>query len=741
MKFIKILLSLCVGASLAVLLPACSEKKLPEVSDEVIGTANVAPRGFVLANSMEKYGANLCLNDGDAGTVFDSGALEDDGSFFIDLKTAYDVTGVRLVAAAGAEELFPAACEVQYSEDGRNYVTLAAWKDGEKADGCAEISVKKTRTRYIRVVISDVPTDSNGVRRYALSEVEVLANITAKNNIDLYQDSMWIYTDTNASLCVNGYRVANAENPQYSYFSGNPSVVGIDENGCLIPVAAGDADVYVYDGKNLAACRVRVIDDSGTSFRISAFYHSDFAYADRIAECVDYVKNAGITFLEDTRTYDRNGNQICDYMMYLCAERDIFYSVCDPNRHLTAHLNLLPNGGFPSWKEYISDFCAVSGTAGIRNRYLSFDYYCFTKDGGFAEEAFGNLYSVNRTGLQYNFDTGYYMQGFGNSSTLRVPSYTDLIYNASLCVAYGVKNCKWFVFLTPLSEDYVTGIIGRDYLPSVMYDGVCTVNKRLLEYGRILGKSDAIEVYHTKAVSGTPALPENFVLYPKKADDAIWTLYRSYEDGRQYVTVVNKNLEAEHSFTMYTANDLKSLEVYRNGGWETVEIKNGRITETIAAGELALFRLPESYTAVREEEKTKNLALGCPVYVTTSAYNFWNPSDTAAYMLTDGKTDEGGYLAAESALYTGNPVLTLDLGSPQEIGGIGLYAMAGKEEFGKIKIAGSADGTEWIDICDIGDIRTAGKKVTFDTVSVRFLRLTFGTRNAALGEIEVYAGK
>lgn len=767
---------------------------VPNVSDEIVGNANVALRGFVMANALKDSGTNLYLNDGKTDAVFDSGALEGDGSFFIDLGTAYTVTAVRLHAAKGMEGLLPTAYEVQLSQDGKNYTTVATEKQASTADGILTVSFKAGAARYVRVVMTGVPTDADGVRHYALAEAEVMANITAKNNIDLYQDDMWIYLDTKAALRVDGYRVADAENPHYRYVSDDTGVVRVDENGNLEPVSAGDATVYVYDGKNLAACRVRVIDDSGTSFRISAFYHSNFIYPEYMAECLDYMKQANIGYLEETRTYDRNGNQVCDYMMFLCAERDIFYSVCDPihedtlcnaknedvvldiikkyenragfgglyltdepheesnsyaniakiiqnyNRHLTAHLNLLPDGGFPSWQEYIRDYCAVAGTPGIRNRYLSYDNYCFLEGGGFNYGVYQTLYDMRKVGLMYNFDTGYYMQAMAIPGAYRVSSDTELRYNASMGVAYGMKNFKWFVYLTPL-EGFTTGIIGPDFKPSSMYDGICTVNRRIAEIGLILGKSDAIEVYHTKAVYNNPALPDSFVLTQDSTYDAIFTLYRSYEDGQQYVVVTNKNYKpnGKCTFSLHAAADLASLEVYRDGKWETVSMQDGKFTEVIAAGDFALFRLPKGYDAAQKTEQSENLALNCPVYASTSSYDFWSASENAAYMLTDGVTDRGGYMAANSNFYRESPVLTLDLGSVRNFSRINLYGLPNnvKKTAKNIRIAYSVDGVNWTELSEVSEVGDK-KEITFDAIDARYVRLTLGTKRAGLGEIEVY---
>ena len=238
-----------------------------------------------------------------------------------------------------------------------------------------------------------------------------------------------------------------------------------------------------------------------------------------------------------------------------------------------------------------------------------------------------------------------------------------------------------------------------------------------------------------------PALPDDFVLTQDSTYDAIFTLYRSYEDGRQYVVVVNKNFKpnGKRTFSLHAAADLTSLEVYRDGKWETVSMQDGKFTEVIAAGDFALFRLPEGYDAAQKTAQSENLALNCPVYASTSSYDFWSASENAAYMLTDGVTDRDGYMAANSNFYRESPVLTLDLGSVRNFSRINLYGLPGnaKKTAKNIRIAYSVDGVNWTELSDVSEVGDK-KEITFDAIDARYVRLTLGTKRAGLGEIEVY---
>lgn len=776
----------------------------PAVPEDVIGVANVANAGYAMASSCRtrnKY-SNLYANDNNPSTAFSCeylAAAENDVYLFVDLTRTYTIRSVVLLPATGEEHLFPVDFEIQISDDGQTWTTVHT-STGVSGVGEAGITVDmgSVEASFVRLLVHRLAEDS-GQFRFVLGEFQVLADVRRTDNLVLRQNDIWLYTDTSATVAAAYRRIANvAEDATLHFFTDNPAVAEIDySTGSITPRGFGDTVVYAYDGENLAACHVRVLDDTQTEFRISTFYHSSFGYPDVIPACLDYMKEAGIGFLEETRTYDAAGNQVCDYMMYLCAQRGIFYSVCDPlndaalskateeqiialvqkyenragfggiylvdepheesndyarvariihdyNYHITPHLNLLPPGGFPSWDEYVSEYCAITGGA-HRMKYLSYDNYCFLVNDNFNWSVFGSLNKIRQYGLKYNASTGYYMQCMEIRNAYRISSDEELLFNASMGLAYGMKNFKWFVYLTPIGsgEAFTTGMIGPDFTPSVMYEGVKAANAHVAEWGKVLGKSDAVEVYHSDSVSGNEVVPEDFVIRQTSGHAAIYSLYRSQEsDGRQYVVVVNRDFGKgqDKEFTFTVADGLSALEVYDSGVWSTLDIAGGSFTLFIPAGDSVILRLPEGYDARRPAaEPSENLALGRAAYVSSSQYTFWNASDNASWRLTDGETASGGWLSGNR---DAAPSILIDLGEVRQVSSVRLFTLVNTESrFPKnVSVEVSADGVTWTQVFSAGIAAGAdgSASCTFDRTDARYVRITTDSRRCAIGEVEIY---
>lgn len=778
----------------------------PTVSEDVIGIANVANAGYAMAGSCRNTDgySNLHANDNDLSTPFSSqdfSAAESDVYLFVDLTRAYTVRSVVLLPAVGEAELFPVDFDLQVSDDGQAWTTVQSRTDvSGVGEAGVTVDMGGVEASFVRLLVHRMAEDK-GKYRFALGEMQVLADVRRTDNLVLRQNDIWLYTDTSATLAAAYRRIANVtEEAPLRFFTDDPAVAEIDCNtGSITPRGFGDTLVYAYDGENLTACHVRVLDDTQTAFRISTFYHSNFGYPDVIPACLDYMKEAGIGFLEETRTYDAAGNQVCDYMMYLCAKRDIFYSVSDPlhdlalskasqsriielvqkyenragfggiylvdepheesndyarvariihdyNHHITPHLNLLPIGGFPSWDEYVSEYCAITGGT-HRMEYLSYDNYCFMADGGFNWGVYNSLNKIRQYGLKYNASTGYYMQCMEIRGAYRISSDEELLFNASMGLAYGMKNFKWFVYLTPIGgggEPFTTGVIGPDFKPSVMYEGVKAANARIAEWGKVLGKSDAVEVYHSDAVSGNEVVPEDFVIRQTSDNAAIYALYQSLEgDGRQYVVVVNRDFGKgrDKEFTFAVTEGLPSLELYDGGAWTSLDIGSGSFSLFIAAGDSAILRLPEGYDFRRPAAKpSDNLALGRAAFVSSSQYTFWTESDKASYRLTDGETASGGWLAGNRDT---NPIVLIDLGEVRQISRVELFVFVTMEKRfpGSATIEVSADGVTWTQV--FSSQITAGADGSascgFDKADARYVRITAGGVRCALGEIGIYA--
>ena len=420
--------------------------------------------------------------------------------------------------------------------------------------------------------------------------------------------------------------------------------------------------------------------------------------------------------------------------------------ISDYNHHVTPHLNLLPIGGFPSWDEYVSEYCAITGGA-YRMRYLSYDNYCFMAGGGFNWSVFNSLNKIRQYGLKYNASTGYYMQCMEITGAYRISSDEELLFNASMGLAYGMKNFKWFVYLTPIGsgEAFTTGMIAADFTPSSMYAGVQAANARIAEWGKVLGKSDAVEVYHSDSVTGNEVVPDDFVIRQTSGHAAICSLYRSTEgDGRQYVVIVNRDYGKgqDKEFTFTAATDLSSLELYDSGMWTDLDIADGSFTLFIPAGDSVILRLPDGYDARRgtDGEPSENLALGCAAFVSSSQYSFWTESDIASYHLTDGNTSSGGWRAGNR---DSSPTILIDLGEVRQVSRVDLYALTSSvRQFpDSVAIEVSADGTSWTQVfsSDISADDAGRASCTFGKSDARYVRITSGRSRCTVGEVKIYA--
>lgn len=113
------------------------------------------------------------------------------------------------------------------------------------------------------------------------------------------------------------------------YIIGNVLKVNLilNEDGMIVPVGEGECNIYLYNKNNMTTCHVKVIDDSNPMFTISTFFVSSSCKPSKIPQVLDYMVELGVDVIECTRSYDSAGNQICDYMMYQCAIRNLRYSV------------------------------------------------------------------------------------------------------------------------------------------------------------------------------------------------------------------------------------------------------------------------------------------------------------------------------------------------------------------------------------------------------------------------------
>ncbi len=730
----------------------------------------------------------------------------------IDLTATRTVESVKLYPLAGEEAGFPIDFDILVSMDNQTYTKVAS-VDGASADQAKDgltVSFDPTEAAYVKLVTRKIGLGADGKGAYvALSELEVYAAADTSENMILNRHDIWLYRnpDTTQQLKLLYYRDGSPLNPaaKLHYESADPSIATVDENGLITPVSVGETDVYVRDGVNRAVCHVEVKEESALDFRITAFYHSNFGTPETYVTGLQILKDAGVEYIEDTRFRDGVGNNITMYMIYLCDRMGLAYSVCDQeggeggflemtdeeiiaivqkyenragvyglylrdepheeytqyaevhrliqeyNPHLTPHLNLLPPYNFGGTEEHYTEYAAVAGGA-RRMQFLSFDHYPFTWNGGFNAQIYESINMVRTAGLRYNADTGYYMQSMIITGSYPLLYERELRYNAGLGLAYGMKNYKWFVALTPIGsgEAFQTGLVGPDFKPADNHADITTTNVYIKNLGRYLGDSDAIEVYHTSSDYGAIMLPDTFLLQPVGTQSAIYTLYRANDgSGRQQLLVTNKSYRSTTAATyqLRLQKDVGEIILYDaltdREAPLTVEA-DGSFTLTIEPGAALLLILPEGVDAATPATVSENLALNQPVFCSSSAAKFWEDGNIGTHFLTDGISDNGYWTSdnKDRAAY-----LLIDLGKSEAISELRIYnhIELSRRFCGDFTISVSTDGVTYTDVFAVEDgmpdDMSTPTVCAFDSVDARYIRITMDTSRPGFGfgEIEVYA--
>ena len=772
-----------------------------------LGSSTKTDRGY----------SNVYLNDGDLSTGFSTPwEVNDDPAyayyFFIDLTEVKTLDSVKLYTLKGDEGGFPKAFDILVSADGVEYTVAATVTDAsaEAAKEGLTVALNGTEGRFVKLSTRELGDGAARKGKYlALAECEVYSAIDTASNMMLNRDDIWLFKnpDTTQQLEILYYRDGSAVDPEakLKFASLDASVATVDENGLITPVSVGKTSVYVTDGTNLAVCQVEVKEETRNEFRVTTFYHSTFAYPEQLPVGLKILAEGGVEYVEDTRAHDRVGNHISMYSLFLCNELGIAYSPCDPegghgflsmkdeeiiaivqkyenragfygiyladepheeyvefaevfhliqeyNPHIIPHLNLLPPYNFGGVDEYFTEFAAVAGGNG-RMRYLTYDHYPFGLNNGFNRQVYSSLNRLRKAGLFYNADTGFYMQ-----SMIIVGSYpllydNELRYNASLGMAYGMKNYKWFVALTPIDvegEGFETGFVSPDFTPADNYEGLIAANKYVKNLGVLLGNSDAIEVYHTNSEQDNLTLPEDFIFAHVGGGDAIYTLYESLDGkGTQHVLITNKTFRTDKdaTFKIKVQKDEGALSVFDPLTNETKAITveaDGTFTLTFKPGQCLLIMLPEGVDVSRPDpEQSENLALNKPVFASSSSAYFWEDGSTATYFLTDGVLGNGNWLAHRADK---EPWLKIDLLEVCEVSTVKIYmneSVPKAQRCKSFRVLVSEDGVNYVEVAKVSgqdwNDMSAPLELTFDKVNTRYIRIESDSgRATGFGDIEVY---
>jgi len=241
----------------------------------------------------------------------------------------------------------------------------------------------------------------------------------------------------------------------------------------------------------------------------------------------------------------------------------------------------------------------VNGWLATDPDMISFDIYPYTTDGFLDKPYYQSLEYFRQQSLLNGTDFWAYIQSMSYDTFNFVePSESQLKYQIYSTLAYGAKGYVYFTYNTPSGFD--NGLILPNGTKNDTYDYAKNINGEVLKLGSTLLSLTSKDVYHTGTVPpfGT-ALPGSYFWQPTAGQPEMPMIVSRFEneDGRQFVMIVNKDLENAHTghFTLSTAPSAVT-EVSKTTGLEVATTYNagtGTMTADFAPGEGRLFALSE----------------------------------------------------------------------------------------------------------------------------------------------------
>lgn len=769
----------------------------PEPQPLVLGLANVALGRSALANAGDVQGANVYLTDGDKKTVYQSHntteAVTEDYPYQIVVDLVIPYTIKRLVVIkSNRPACFYEKFEVEVSNDGENYTRVGTQAEAVMGSKGFEMELSET-ARFVRITSTDLGERED--YRLSIGEIEIYGEITQANNIQPSKRELAMRPGATELLTLTSHV---GKPGKLTFTSSDEGVVSVDaETGLITALADGWAVVHVTDEVSHVSVPVTV-QTATREYSISTFYRSEHGLSNR--ETFALLKEAGITVVETLRPYDGFGNLSTEYIrllaqeyglrvniadkvhtslflgkndkeiraivakyknlpaydgMYIVDEPSnandyarIYLSMLEEDPYGNHHVNLLPQV-MSDHHGYVSDWVASVG--GDKLRYLTYDNYPFGPvEGTFYTSVYKSMDEIRRTGLLYGVDTGYYLQGMGILDGYRIPTDAEMLYHASLGVAYGMKDFKWFVWFTPpyygSGEHFTTGILNPDMGKSDIYEGVKAANIMIRTLSPILSNADAVELYHTNP-DGT-LLPEDFCVMPDKGNHFILSVMVDRESGQQYLCVVNKNMREAVRLSMAIRDDgLRELWNVTTGEVVPLTIEGGKVSVELPAGGLCVLKLPEGYDARFDTavEPTESLLVGHGAVVSSSL----GGDGHYAYMLTDGDRTKTSWVSRTSK--TPTAWVFYDLKKPTDFNRLDIYPAGEGDTLGQrfpkaLSVWVSDDGVNYTKLAERTDIRpeTWGS-IIFEQVTARYIKVSLdslcevnGGFCAELGELELY---
>ncbi|WP_139995219.1 cohesin domain-containing protein [Paenibacillus paridis] len=272
-----------------------------------------------------------------------------------------------------------------------------------------------------------------------------------------------------------------------------------------------------------------------------------------------------------------------DHMVYTNL-----YGICDDCQHYFSGTNDPVNGGYENY---------VNGWLATDPDMISFDSYPYLSTGFDEKPYYQSLEYFRKQSLLNGTDLWAYIQAMSYDYFNMVePSESQLRFQVYSTLAYGAKGYVYFTYHTPAGMD--NGLILPDGTKNDTYEYAKNVNGEVLNLGSALLSLTSKEVYHTGGVPPfATALPSTYFWQPSTAEPVMPMIVSRFEneDGREFVMIVNKDLDNAYSqsFTLSTLPD-SVKEVSKTTGLEvatTYDAGTGTLSASFAPGEGRLYAL------------------------------------------------------------------------------------------------------------------------------------------------------
>lgn len=416
-------------------------------------------------------------------------------------------------------------------------------------------------------------------------------------------------------------------------------------------------------------------------------------------------------------------------------------------------MNMLPAGAFKDPVGHAEDWVNSAGLGNLS--YLSFDQYPFGLAEGSRPQMFYNLDLVRNVGLKYGVNTACYIQSISNTTGFRDPTVSETRYHTSAALAYGFKNLKYFTWMTPVERDevFTNAIINPDGTKNERYDGIVDINTKIKAVSKILGRCDALEIYHSDAQDMlTRPVPKDYFITPDCKTDVIFSLMGDRYDETNYLMLVNKDFSRTRDMT-FNLNGIELTDV--TSGSETGEKIKDNLTVSIEAGGFKLFKIyGENIRPEYEDDNEKNIARGKPVYSSSSVGDRgWYACKAVDGVKYSSSSSQGFMLDVLCQEIEGiEQFFMIDLKRDVEFNRIDIYPTGKDDKFGKnyplsydIYISSDLKNFTKIVSYERDKPLETVPSFTFDTVKSRYVKIVFTQPDLdleldgiAFSEIEIY---